>query len=94
MIHKLLQRGFVACSLIVGTLAPAPLGSPMAGLHGALYDGPLPRTRFTVRIPAERLYHVDGTPREAWAPSVRPDAPRNPGDDPALDAALELLRAP
>jgi carboxyl-terminal processing protease len=70
------------------------IGSPMAGLQGALYDVPLPRTRFTVRVPAERLYHVDGTPREAWAPSIRPDPPRNPGDDPALDTALELLRTP
>jgi hypothetical protein len=61
------------------------IGSPMAGLQGALYD---------VRIPAERLYHVDGTPREAWAPALRPDPPGNPEDDPALDAALELLRTP
>lgn len=43
-------------------------GTPMAGLLGALYDFRLPRTGFTVRIPAERLYHVDGTPREAFVP--------------------------
>lgn len=70
------------------------LGSPMAGLQGALYDVVLPRTRLTVRIPAERLYHVEGTPREAWAPATRPDPPRHPGDDPALAAALELVRTP
>ncbi|HEY0017180.1 MAG TPA: S41 family peptidase [Longimicrobium sp.] len=69
------------------------VGTPMARLQGALYDVVLPRTRFTVRIPAERLYHVDGTPREAWSPGIRPDPPRHPGDDPALAAALEILRA-
>lgn len=70
------------------------IGTPMAGLQGALYDVVLPRTRLTVRIPAERLYHVDGTPREAWVPPIRPDPPRHPGDDSALDRALELLRTP
>lgn len=68
------------------------VGTAMAGLQGALYDIALPRTRLTVRIPAERLFHLDGTPREAWLPPTRPDPPRHPGDDPALAAALELLR--
>jgi len=68
------------------------VGTPMARLQGALYDVVLPRTRLTVRVPAERLYHVDGTPREAWAPRIQPGPPHHPGDDPALAAALEILR--
>lgn len=67
------------------------IGTPMAGLQGALYDVVLPRTRLTVRIPMERLYHVDGTPREAWTPRIRPPSPRRPGDDPALDLGRALL---
>jgi hypothetical protein len=37
----------------------------------------------------EKLFHVDGTPREAFMPRavVRPAAP---GGDPELDAALDM----
>jgi C-terminal processing protease CtpA/Prc len=75
-----------------GMRRAAVVGTPMAGLLGALYDVTLPRTGLTVRIPAERLYHVDGTPREAFVPPHRPDPPSRPGEDPALALALELLR--
>lgn len=68
------------------------VGTPMAGLLGATHGTTLPRTGWSVRVPAERLYHVDGTPREAFVPAVRVDAGA-PGENPALAAALAVLRA-
>lgn len=44
------------------------VGQPMAGLLGAIYDLRLPRTGLVVKIPVERLYAVDGTPREQFRP--------------------------
>jgi len=46
------------------------IGTPMAGLRGALYSHTLSRTGIEIRIPAERLCHIDGTPREEFVPPV------------------------
>lgn len=43
-------------------------GSRMAGLLGAVYDHALPQSRLVLKIPTERLYAVDGTPREEFVP--------------------------
>jgi carboxyl-terminal processing protease len=45
-------------------------GSRMAGLHGSVFDHALPVWDLSVRLPAERLSHLDGTPREAFVPSL------------------------
>ena len=63
-------------------------GSPMAGLRGAIETLNLKHTKIPVRVPAERLYHVDGTPREAFTPPFPVEA--GPGDT-VLDAALKRL---
>ncbi len=47
------------------------VGQPMAGLLGAIYDLRLPRTGLVVKIPVERLYAVDGTPREQFRPAPK-----------------------
>ena len=66
----------------------AVFGSPMAGLRGAIATLDLEHTKIPVRVPAERLYHVDGTPREAFVPPF----PVEPGPgDPVLDAAVRRL---
>ena len=39
-------------------------GHEMAGLLGAVYDYRLPHSGFLFKLPVERLYSVDGTPRE------------------------------
>jgi C-terminal processing protease CtpA/Prc len=65
-------------------------GTPMAGLLGATYSEKLPLTGIEVRVPAERLYHVDGTPREAFVP--RAAASLEGADDKLLVAARELLK--
>ena len=43
-------------------------GTRMAGLLGAIYDYELPRSGIVVKLPTERLYAVDGTPREKFIP--------------------------
>lgn len=44
------------------------VGRPMAGLLGAIYDLRLPNSELVIKIPVERLYAVDGTPREQFKP--------------------------
>jgi C-terminal processing protease CtpA/Prc len=68
------------------------VGTPMAGLAGATYHVTLPRTGIGMNVPAERLYHVDGTPRETFRPDIPVDVSRvRPGEDPFLAAALLAL---
>ncbi len=43
-------------------------GDRMAGLLGAVYDLRLERSGLVIKVPAERLYAVDGTPREDFQP--------------------------
>ena len=50
-------------------------GSPMAGLLGAIYDHKLPKSGQVIKFPTERLFAVDGTPREKFIPE-RPAARR------------------
>lgn len=45
-------------------------GSRMAGLNGSVFDHALPISDISVRLPGERLSHLDGTPREAFQPPV------------------------
>lgn len=44
------------------------LGEPMAHLLGALSETALPHSKIIVRVPAEKLSHINGTPREAFIP--------------------------
>jgi hypothetical protein len=43
-------------------------GGPMAGLLGAIHDHRLANSGLIIKLPTERLYAVDGTPREAFVP--------------------------
>lgn len=43
-------------------------GGRMAGLRGAVDDEALPHTGEVLKLPTERLYTVDGIPREAFTP--------------------------
>jgi C-terminal processing protease CtpA/Prc len=68
------------------------VGTPMAGLAGATYRVTLPHTGISMNVPAERLYHVDGTPRNAFQPKIIVDVARTDvGDDPFVAAALRAL---
>ncbi|MES2833940.1 MAG: PDZ domain-containing protein [Pseudomonadota bacterium] len=44
-------------------------GGPMAGLLGAVYDHRLENSGLVLKLPTERLYAVDGTPREDFTPA-------------------------
>jgi hypothetical protein len=68
------------------------VGTLMAGLVGATSQIVLPRTRIGVNVPAERLYHINGTAREAFQPSVLVDVTRPFNADPFVAAALEVLK--
>lgn len=46
-------------------------GGPMAGLLGAIYDYKLEQSGLVIKFPVERLFHVDGTPREKFVPQRR-----------------------
>ena len=43
-------------------------GGPMAGLRGAVYDYKLEQSGMVIKFPVERLFHVNGTPRENFVP--------------------------
>lgn len=67
-------------------------GTRMAGLRGAVYEYALPNSGFVLKVPAERLYHVDGLPRELFVPDVLIPAVARGEGDPALEWALHFLR--
>ena len=43
-------------------------GGRMAGLLGAIYDYKLEKSGIVIKFPVERLFHVNGTPREQFMP--------------------------
>lgn len=45
-------------------------GTKMAGLIGAIDEFTLSETGISFQIPTERLYHINGTPREEYIPVV------------------------
>jgi C-terminal processing protease CtpA/Prc len=68
------------------------IGTPMARLLGALGEMTLPVTGIVVRIPTEKLYHVNGTPREAFVPCLAVSGGENgAGQDDTLRIALVTL---
>ena len=69
------------------------VGTPMAGMRGELAELKLPRSGIVLRYPDEKVFHVDGTPREALRPHVAVDlaAPQGGPGDPILYQALKLL---
>jgi len=69
------------------------VGSPMAHLLGALFHETLAGSGARVELGEERLLHVNGTPREAFRPSIEVDpSEARPDGDPAFEAALGALR--
>jgi carboxyl-terminal processing protease len=79
----------IAIGLNAARGAPV-VGEPMAHLLGALGQIELPNSRIVVRIPTEKLAHVDGTPREAFVPRTLPRS-SSASNDRELDAALALV---
>ena len=69
------------------------VGGPMAQLRGATHRIELPHTGIGVSVPAERLYHVNGTPREAFRPRIAVSASAGAERDAVLEAGLREVLA-
>ena len=67
------------------------VGGPMAQLLGATYRIELPNSKIGVSVPAERLYHVDGSPREAFRPKVGVGAGGSADHDEVLKAGVNAV---
>ena len=68
------------------------VGTPMARLRGGTESFELPKTRIPGHLPTYRLYHVNGTPREAFVPSIEVDLTRaQTAGDAILERALKML---
>lgn len=73
------------------------VGTPMAGLRGAIEEFQLPCFDARIRLPVEQLFTTQGQPRELAAPDVLVSeaALAAAGDDDAvLQAALQLASEP
>ncbi len=67
------------------------MGSQMAGLLGAVYGFQLEGLGFGYQMPAEQLFHVDGTPREQFVPDEI-IKPINTEEDAVLRQAIDWLK--
>lgn len=71
------------------------VGTALARLNGAVYSFEMPNTKIGFSFPIERLYHINGTPREFYEPTIIIDYTKFPStidNDPVLDRALEQLK--
>lgn len=67
------------------------VGTPMARLLGAVYTETLPATGLSYNLPAEKLFHVNGIPREAFGPDI--DLSDRLARTPSGDVILEHVLA-
>jgi hypothetical protein len=69
------------------------IGSQMGQLLGAMIEDELPKSCLKVSFANEKLWHVNGTPREDYLPEVQMPAADTAvdGSDPALGAAISLV---
>ncbi|HEY0302405.1 MAG TPA: S41 family peptidase [Rhizomicrobium sp.] len=70
----------------------AVVGTRMAGLCGATEGVTLPDSRIGVNFPVERLYHLDGRPRERFVPRELVELATAGGEDPILARGIAVLR--
>ena len=68
------------------------IGTSLARLRGATETDEMPNTKIRFSFPTERLYHVNGLPRELYEPTIAADISRQkPGTDIILKRALTYL---
>ena len=53
-----------------GMNAGTVIGTRMAGLLGAISTFSMPNTHISYQVPTERLYHINGKPREDFIPRI------------------------
>lgn len=81
--------GSMGEGLMIGfdALGVPTVGSELGHLLGGIANVTLERSGAKVDLGVEALFHVDGSPREAFRPRrYLPDAERTAGKDPALEA--------
>jgi carboxyl-terminal processing protease len=66
------------------------IGTNLAALNGAIYSYKMPNSGIGFKFPVEKLFHVNGTPREQFKPAIVV-APK-PGEDAILNVALKYLK--
>ena len=71
------------------------IGTRMAGLNGAIYSFAMPNSGIGFSFPAEKLFHVNGTPRENFKPVVEVDlSKRKHNEDYILQQGLKYISDP
>lgn len=69
------------------------IGTSMARLSGAIYSYKMPETNIGFSFPVEKLFHVNGKPREHFSPGIVVDlTSQKRGEDAILLKALEYLK--
>jgi len=68
------------------------IGTELARLNGAINSVNMPNTHIGFSIPTERLYHVNGVPRELYKPTIMVDVTKPYHGDLILDTALSFLK--
>ncbi len=71
------------------------IGTAMARLNGAVYSYEMPETKIHFSFTAERLFHINGQPREQYVPQIVIDLMKtktDPGTDLFIAAALKYLK--
>lgn len=72
----------------------ATIGTKLAGLCGAIYTFEMPNTKIKFSFPVEKLYHVNGTPREKYIPNIEIDYKDLSGnEDVILNEVLKIIKA-
>ncbi|HEX8143793.1 MAG TPA: S41 family peptidase [Pyrinomonadaceae bacterium] len=68
------------------------VGTRMAGLNGAVFDLQLPNTKIKLNYAAEKLFHMNGTPREDFVPPVEVKLSDKRKDDVILEEGIRVLK--
>ncbi len=92
-----LWTGSMGEGIVIGMNAAAHaqvVGSPMGHLLGAMIEDELPKSCLTISFANEKLWHVDGRPREDFVPEVlsAPADTAADGSDAALIEAVKRAR--
>jgi C-terminal processing protease CtpA/Prc len=68
------------------------IGTSMARLNGAMYSYQMPETKIGFSFPVEKLFHVNGKPRETFLPAIMVDVTKQKqGEDAILSKAFDYL---
>lgn len=68
------------------------VGTRMAGLNGAVFDLQLPYSGIKLNYAAEKLFHLNGTPREEFVPPVLVNLTGEEAGDSILEVGVRTLR--